>query len=115
MRAMWRLDRATVEGVRRVLPTEHRGAYTTVQTILNRLLDRGLLTREKDGKAFIYAPVVSEADYVSGSLSQTLSTASVEARRIALATLVGGMEASEMSKINALADEIAARRDTPDR
>ena len=115
MRAMWRLERGTVEAVREALPSEHRGAYNTVQTILNRLLQRGLLTRERQGKAFYYAPVVSEADYISGSLSQTLSSASEEARKIALAHLVGTIDPAEMNEISALGAEIGRRRDTPDR
>ncbi|MDQ3730190.1 MAG: BlaI/MecI/CopY family transcriptional regulator, partial [Actinomycetota bacterium] len=50
MRVLWRRDRGTVEQVRRALPVEHRGAYTTVQTILNRLAVRGLLKREASGR-----------------------------------------------------------------
>ncbi|MCF3965202.1 BlaI/MecI/CopY family transcriptional regulator [Streptomyces fuscigenes] len=32
-------------------------AYTTVVTVLSRMVDKGLLTREKQGRAFAYAPV----------------------------------------------------------
>ena len=110
MQAMWRLERGTVEDVRRALPARRRGAYTTVQTVLNRLLDRGLLRRERQGKAFIYMPTVSEADYIAQSLSRTLSGASAEARRTALASLVGGLSASEMSEINSLAGDIGRKR-----
>lgn len=31
-------------------------AYTTVMTVLGRLFEKGLLTREKQGRQFIYAP-----------------------------------------------------------
>lgn len=110
MRVVWRLERATVEDVRQALPPKHRGAYTTVQTILNRLVERGLLGRKKAGKAFLYQPALSEADYVAQSLDQTLSGASAQARRMALANLVGGIDPSEMSEITSLADEIARTR-----
>lgn len=110
MRVLWRIGRGTVDDVRSALPKKQRSAYTTVQTILNRLADRGLLEREKHGKAFIYSPQHSEADYVSGALSRTLSAASEEARLAALASLVGGLDADEMSEINSLANEISSRR-----
>lgn len=110
MRVVWRLERGTVEDIRRGLPRTHRGAYTTVQTVLNRLVERGLLVRAKDGKAFIYAPAVSEAEYVVQSLDQTLSGASAEARRLALANLVGGIDPSEMREITSLAGSISRRR-----
>jgi predicted transcriptional regulator len=110
MRVMWRIQHGSVDDVRRGLPRRQRGAYTTIQTILNRLVDRGLLKREKRGRAYVYAPRLTEADYVSQSLTRALSGASEEARMAALANLVGGLDDSEMSEINALADEIGAKR-----
>jgi len=112
MRAIWRLERGSVDDVRAALPKKQRGAYTTVQTILNRLVERGLLRREKRGKAFIYKPKVSEVDYVARSLNRTLAGASEKARLAALANLVGGLDQSEMEEINSLANEIAAKRRT---
>jgi predicted transcriptional regulator len=113
MRVMWKRDRGTVEDVRQALPKKHRGAYTTVQTILNRLVDRGLLKRQKAGKAFLYSAKVSEADYIARSLNRTLARASEEARRTALANLVGGLDATEMREINSLASEISRKRRKP--
>ena len=110
MRAVWRLERATVDEVRRALPSRQRGAYTTVQTVLNRLTDRGLLRRQREGKRFHYKPRVSEADYYSRSLRQTLDQASTEARRSALASIVGELDPKELGEIEALADEIARQR-----
>lgn len=110
MRVMWRIERGSVEDVRASLPRKQRGAYTTVQTILNRLATRGLLRRAKQGKAFIYSPKASEADYVARSLNRTLADASEKARLAALANLVGGLDPSEMDEINSLANEIAEKR-----
>lgn len=110
MRVMWRLDRGAVEDVRQALPKRSRGAYTTVQTILNRLVERGLLRREKQGKAFCYSPRISEAEYVAQSLTRALSGASEGARRTALARLVGGLDPAEMTEISSLASEINSKR-----
>lgn len=54
MRTVWELGEATVDEVRAAQPKDSRSAYTTVQTVLNRLLDRGLLERDRRGKAFVY-------------------------------------------------------------
>jgi predicted transcriptional regulator len=43
--------------VHEVLTRERPLAYTTIMTILVRLLKKGLLRRERDGKAFAYRPV----------------------------------------------------------
>lgn len=110
MRAAWRLGQGSVDDIRAALPRKQRGAYTTVQTILNRLVTRGLLRRDKQGKAFIYSPKVSEADYVARSLKSTLAGASDKARLAALANLVGGLKPAEMEEINSLASEISDKR-----
>lgn len=110
MQVVWRLGHGSVDDVRAALPKKHRGAYTTIQTILNRLVERGLLRRDKQGKAFIYSAMLSEADYVARSLSRTLSGASDKARLAALANLVGGLDPSEMDEVNNLASEIAEKR-----
>lgn len=110
MRVMWRLESGGVEDVRKALPKRNRGAYTTIQTVLNRLSERGLLRRARVGNAISYSPLVSEADYLSRSLSRTLSGASQEARRAALASLVGDLEPSELGEIRELAAEINRKR-----
>lgn len=110
MRVLWRIERGTVEEVRKALPKRARGAYTTVQTVLNRLADRGLLSRERVGNVIVYAPRIDEADYLARSLRQTLTGATEEARRSALASLVGGLESGELDEIRRLAKQVAAKR-----
>lgn len=110
MRALWRLGQGTVEDVRGALPKKSRGAYTTIQTVLNRLSDRGLLDRERRGTAIVYAPRLTEAQYLSRSLSETLEGASSEARQAALAGIVGDLEPDELKAIRARAGEVGRRR-----
>lgn len=108
MRVMWRLGQGSVEDVRGAL--RKPGAYTTVQTVLNRLAERGLLNRERIGNVIQYSPRVSEADYLARSLNRTLAGASEEARRAALAALVGDLKPSELSEIRRLAGGTRRRR-----
>lgn len=110
MRVLWRLDKGRVGEVRDALPKRHRSAYTTVQTVLNRLAERGLLDREREGKAIVYKPRITEAEYLSCSLDRALTGISVEARRAAIAHLVGGLDKSEQREIQTMAKEIARRR-----
>lgn len=111
MPVLWRLERATVEQVREALPRRYRSAYNTVQTVLNRLADRGLLTREREGSMIIYRPRVSEADFIGRNVQSVLDGASVEARQVVLAQLVGRLEPTELQELQALAREIGLRRD----
>jgi predicted transcriptional regulator len=110
MAAVWRLERATVDQVRSALPPRYRGAYNTIQTVLNRLTDRKLLSRRKVGNAFEYRPLVSEAEYLSRSIAQTLAGASKAAREAALAQLIGGLRDDELTDLRELAREMNERR-----
>ena len=55
--------------------TDSAGAslsYSTVVTILTRLHEKGSLSRERDGRAYRYAPVSDEAGLAARRLSQLL-------------------------------------------
>ena len=110
MSALWRLGAGTVEQVRSELPSRYRGAYTTVQTVLNRLAERGLLSRHKIGNAIEYRPEISEADYLSRSIAQTLSGASSGARQAALARLIANLDHDELSELQRLAGDVDVQR-----
>jgi len=110
MAAVWRLEHATVEEVRSALPSRYRGAYNTIQTVLNRLVDRKLLSRRKVGTAFEYRPLVSEAEYLSRSIAHTLAGATKAARQAALAQLIGGLEETELADLRDLGREMNERR-----
>ena len=110
MAVLWRLGPATVEQVRSALPPRYQGAYTTVQTVLNRLAERRVLARRKEGNVVVYRARVSEAEYISRSIEQTLAAASADARQTALAKLIGDLGASELSDLQELARELDDER-----
>lgn len=110
MAALWRLESGTVEQVRGALPPRYRGAYTTVQTVLNRLAERGFLARRRSGQAIVYSPTLTEAQYLSRTIQHTLASASPEARQAALAQLISGLQDSERADLKRLTDEVDAAR-----
>ena len=103
---------STTEQVREELPPRYQGAYNTIQTVLNRLVSRGLLTREREGRGFVYQPKVTEAEYLSGSIRRTLAGASSGARQAALATIIGGLRPEELSELEELARQARDARNS---
>ena len=60
MQTLWVRDvPASVAEVNEALP---QTAYTTVKTTLERLTEKGILTRVRSGKAYLYKPAVTEAE-----------------------------------------------------
>lgn len=110
MAALWRLGSGTVEQVRGALPPRYRSAYTTVQTVLNRLAERGLLNRSREAGAIRYTPRLTEAEYLSRSIEQTLAGASHDARQTALAQLIGDLDKGELEALRRRARELEAKR-----
>lgn len=58
-------------------------AYTTVLTILTRLHDKGLVTRERAGRAYLYAAVRDEAAHTAAGMRALLDQGSDRAAVLA--------------------------------
>ena len=95
MGALWELGSASVREIQERLPERKRPAYTTVQTIIYRLEEKGALRRvKKVGNAHIFEPVVTRKaahrrvvdellDFFGGS-PRSLMAQFVEAGRLTL-------------------------------
>lgn len=110
MAAVWRLREATVEDVRALQPGRRRSATSTVQTVMNRLVERGLLTRTRRGKAFVYRARYEEADYVARSIGGRLRLLSPETRHEVLLQIVGELDGDEMDALARRAEQIRKAR-----
>ena len=73
-------------------------------------VNRGVLSRERQGRGYVYEARVSEDVYLAHAISRTLASASDEARHVALARLIGELEPRELSKVQRLARESRRRR-----
>jgi predicted transcriptional regulator len=56
LRVLWERGRGSVKDVHAAIAPSRPLAYTTIMTVLERLVKKGRLTREKSGRAFLYAP-----------------------------------------------------------
>lgn len=115
MATVWRLGEAKVEDVRAAQPPRGRSAYTTIQTVMNRLADRGLLVRKLHGNAYVYTPRYDEGDHLARTIGDRLAEASPDARRAALVHLVGRLDAGEVEEVARHAAEISRARRERDR
>jgi len=75
-------------------------AYTTVVTILTRLHEKNALTRQRDGRAFRYAPVADEAGLAARRLSAMLDQAAD--RHAVLSSFVNDLSDTDEQLLRAL-------------
>jgi predicted transcriptional regulator len=59
MSALWPLSEGTVRDIHRQLTASRPRAYTTIMTIMDRLAQKGIVTRRKVGRAYRYQPNLS--------------------------------------------------------
>jgi predicted transcriptional regulator len=73
MDVIWTKGSANTAEVLKALPGDDQLAYTTVLTTLRILEDKGYLRHTKDGKAFVYHPVVDRASVSRSALRHLVS------------------------------------------
>jgi predicted transcriptional regulator len=92
MSLIWeRGEWVSVNDLRPVLRGRTR-AYTTVMTIVTRLCDKGLLERRRQGRGFVYRPILSKEELAARTLHDVL--ASSDDPHAVLAHFVKDLQAS---------------------
>lgn len=59
LNALWSLKEGNVRDVQQIVAQSRPLAYTTIMTVLDRLVRKGKLARRKVGRAFVYNPQTS--------------------------------------------------------
>ena len=72
MSVVWEVKTATVADVHKRL--DSRGSYETVKTVMARLVEKGLLKRTLDKRAYVYSAVVSQEEMETQVSRQMLSS-----------------------------------------
>ena len=74
MEVLWDKKSAAVRDVCDVLNENDDVAYNTVQTMMRILEDKGYLSHHKEGRAFVYTPVVDRKSARSSALKHFLGS-----------------------------------------
>lgn len=65
MEVLWEQAPLTASEVHERIPADRGWSDRTVKTMLARLLGKGVLAHEEDGRRYLYRPTVARDDYVS--------------------------------------------------
>jgi len=72
LREVWTLGRATARDVHDRISERRRLAYTTVMTVIKNLAEKGYLTYEAEGTAYVYSAARSPEEVRASLLSGIL-------------------------------------------
>ena len=107
MEVLWRKSGQTVNEVEERLRDKREIAHTTVLTTLDRMHRKGYLTREKQGKAFVYAPVYTREEFDRGVVQEVLCSLLGQFTEPALSAFIDlvGEDAEVLDHLEALIRE----------
>lgn len=98
MNALWRLGEATVRDIHGALASTRPRAYTTIMTILDRLAQKGVVERQKAGRAWLYKPHLS-ADQARTHAVTRLVEGFFQGSTEALASHLSGLTGSAQANL----------------
>lgn len=106
--ATHRSEGASVRDVLEALPAERGLAYTTVLTVLDRLSKKGLVTRERDGRAWRYTAAGTRESLTAEAMLESLGN--VTDRRAVLLHFLDSATPEELDDLRAALTEVEQRR-----
>jgi predicted transcriptional regulator len=110
---LWDLGSAAVKEIHdRILADPNRElAYTSVTTVLSRLEKKGWLTSEKQGRSFVWRPLVTQAEAKSlwayDQLNQFLAIGNPDV----MAAFADSLDQSTIEQLDAIAQRLKAARE----
>lgn len=103
MDRLWTWNRpATVREVVDDINRQRPVAYTTVMTVADILHGKGVLTREKQGRAWLYRPTLGREEYTAALMQEALGSS--RDRPAALAHFIEEISPDELEVIRGLLD-----------
>lgn len=108
--ALWNLGEASVREIYARVGEPSGLVYTTVAKILDRLHVKGLVSRKRVGRTFVYEPKAKRETVERARASQTLRQLLAPEPHPAIATLVEAMDEIDPQLLDELARAIKAHR-----
>ena len=107
MSQLWDADAPlTVREVHAALTPARSLAYTTVMTLLDRLAKKGLVTQERQGRAFRYSPSRSREELAADMMLDVLGDTGSQSDRVAaLQHFVGQISPDEAAAMRAVLEK----------
>jgi BlaI family penicillinase repressor len=75
MKAIWKTEPCTAPGIQERLFKSTGWTYSTVRTLMDRLVAKGVLKAKKDGKMTLYSSLLTQLEAQRGEICYTLKHA----------------------------------------
>ncbi|MBM7655485.1 BlaI/MecI/CopY family transcriptional regulator [Neobacillus cucumis] len=65
MNILWNGNESSIKEVQLILEKEKPINFNTVMTVMNRLVDKNILTKRLEGRTSLYKPVTTKEDFIN--------------------------------------------------
>ncbi len=110
MDLLWRRDDATVRWVVDRLRKKEDVAYTTVMTVMSRLVEKGVLRRESAGRAYVYRPARTKEEFLEDKARTQVRALVNDFGDMALAHFADEIENADPERMKRLAQFLEQRK-----
>jgi predicted transcriptional regulator len=107
---LWDLGAASVRELNEQLGEPEGRVYTTTAKVIDRLRGKGLIQRQRRGKAFVYRPRVARPEVEKARAQQAVSRLLGATPHAAVAALVDAVDAFDPQLLDELERAVNARR-----
>ena len=104
MEVLWQKGPATVQEVLGNLPEKEPLAYNSVLTTIRILEKKGYVKHVKDGRAFVYSPLVERKDATRSEISRLVNRFFGNSHELLVLNILEdhGMDAAELNRLRTM-------------
>lgn len=101
MEVLWRRGPSTVQQVLDALPGERLLAYNSVLTTIRILEKKGYVAHAKDGRAYVYAPLVERSDATRSEVRHLVQRLFRDSHELLVLNILedSGLNADELQRL----------------
>ena len=112
LKYFWQIDAADAKQVHAYFEKQRGGTLNTIQSTLDRLFKKGLLTRNKEGHAFHYRAAKKRKDFIGQlikDVTQDFTLADEDSVLTAFVSLSSELNEAQLDKLDKLIQDYRAK------
>ncbi|WP_042224193.1 BlaI/MecI/CopY family transcriptional regulator [Oceanobacillus manasiensis] len=108
MDILWNGEEKTIKDVQQILEQEKATNFNTVMTVMNRLIEKGILQKRTEGKSSLYRPVQSRIEFLNTQSKEMTNELMDEFGNVVVSHMLNALEEADEDLVAKLEQKIKA-------
>ncbi|GIN92375.1 transcriptional regulator [Siminovitchia terrae] len=106
MDILWCHDEMTIKDVQQSLEREKPMNFNTVMTVMNRLVEKGVLQKRTEGRSYVYRPVQSRMEFLNAQSKEMTNELMDEFGNVVVSHMLDALEEADDDLVAKLENKI---------